>query len=335
VASVCSYALPHLKIGAVRDFYQILTSFGENPEMIHNKSDHFFSINKSTLEYFGITDNYAKVHGPRRDFLFINEANNKITYDDFDNLNQRTHLCTFLDYNPRSEFWVHEQVIPRFKHEFIKSTFRDNPWLPDSELNKILWKFNKPGFENWWRVYGEGEIGILEGQIFTNWHYGEFDEDIPYIFGLDFGFNPDPDTLVKIGIDRKRKLMYWDECFYKNQLGQSVLKDEIKVHVGKDELIVADCAENRLIFDLQSDFNIKPIKKTGTVAQWLRLMQDYEHIITERSYNLAKEFSNYIWDDERAGIPVDASNHEIDAGRYCFMELDTAGKGAIIGMRAF
>jgi phage terminase large subunit len=335
VASVCSYALPHLKIGVVRDLYQILTSFNENPELIHNKSDHYFSISKSTLEYFGITDNYAKVHGPRRDFLFINEANNKITYDDFDNLNQRTHICTFLDYNPRSEFWVHEQVIPKFKHEFIKSTFRDNPWLPDSEINKILWKFNKPGFENWWRVYGEGEVGILEGQIFTNWHYGEFDEDIPYIFGLDFGFNPDPDTLVKIGVDRKRKLMYWDECFYKNQLGQSALKDEIKPYVGKDELIVADCAENRLIYDLQADFNIKPVKKTGTVGQWLKLMQDYEHIITERSYNLAKEFSNYIWDDERAGVPVDASNHGIDGGRYCFMELYSAGKGAIIGMRAF
>jgi phage terminase large subunit len=114
-----------------------------------------------------------------------------------------------------------------------------------------------------------------------------------------------------------------------------VLKDEIKIHVGKNELIVADCAENRLIFDLQSDFNIKPVKKTGTVAQWLRLMQDYEMIITERSHNLAKEFSNYSWSDERAGIPIDAFNHGIDSGRYCYMELYSTGQGAIIGMRSF
>ena len=75
IASVCSYALPHLKIGVIRDLYKIITSFGENPDAIHNRSDHFFKIESSTLEYFGIRDNYSKVHGPRRDILFINECN--------------------------------------------------------------------------------------------------------------------------------------------------------------------------------------------------------------------------------------------------------------------
>lgn len=328
IASVCSYAMPHLKIGIIRNLYKILSDYGENPAAIHNRSDHYFKIGNSTLEYFGIRDNYAKVHGPRRDILFINEANNKVTYDDFDQLNQRTHRCTFLDYNPRSEFWVHERVIPSFDHVLIKSTFRDNPWLPEAELNKILWKAGKPEFANWWRVYGEGEIGILEGQVFINWQYGEFDTSLPYGYGLDFGFHPDPDAMVKVAIDEKRRTIYLDEQFY--HTGQSSDDLHRAVVTGlqdRNSLIVADSADPRMITDLKrrpgesygSTLNIKPVKKDGTVAEWLKIMQDYQFVVTEGSHNLTKELNNYVWNDEKAGIPIDSFNHLIDAMRYYFM----------------
>lgn len=334
--TICSNSMPHLKLGAIDYFKKILLSFGENPEAIHHGTDHYFRVGKSIIEYFGIRDTSEKTLGPRRDFLFINEINNKVEYDDFDFLYGRTHICAFVDFNPRCRFWMHEQVMPQFKNTLIKSNYLDNlNYIPENELANILWKKDKPQFANWWKVFGEGELGMLEGQIFQNWTTGEFDEDLLYMFGLDFGFNPDPDSLIKIAIDRKNKRMYWDECFYLNRLGQSELREQLKKHTGKNELIVADCSENRLIFDLQADFNIRPVKKTGTVAQWLRLMQDYQHIITERSYNLEKEFNNYSWSDKRAGIPIDAFNHLIDGGRYCFMEQCTSGQGAIIGMRSF
>jgi len=328
IASVCSYALPHLKIGVIRDFYKILTAFGQDPDAIHNRSDHFFKIGNSIFEYFGIRDNYSKVHGPRRDILYMNEINNKVTYDDFDNLNQRTHGATFVDYNPRAEFWLQEMVLPNFNHTFIKSTFRDNPWIPNSELNKILWKKDKPQFKNWWKVYGEGETGILEGQVFENWDYGEFDTFLPFGYGMDFGFHPDPDAMVKTAIDEKRKIIYCQEVMYK--AGQST--DELhKAVLSRVEsiknLIVAESATPRTIADLktrkskvtQLALNIHPVKKDGTVAEWLKKMVDYTIIITEDSHNLAKELSNYVWSDEKAGIPIDAWNHLIDAFRYYFM----------------
>ena len=328
IASMCSYALPHLKIGVIRDLYHILTSFGENPEAIHNRSDHFFRIGASTLEYFGIRDNYAKVHGPRRDLLFINEANNKVTYEDFDNLNQRTHKCTFIDFNPRSEFWVHETVMKNFEHEFIHSTFRDNPWLPDSELQKILWKAGKPGFANWWRVYGEGQIGTLEGQILMNWEYGEFDTSLPYGFGLDFGYHPDPDAMVKVAINERRKIIYLDERLYKTGQSSSDLHRSVSAGVENvNDLIIADCADPRMISDLKRTsgesygpgLNIRGVKKDGTVSEWLKILQDYKLVVTEGSKNLTKELNNYVWADTKAGIPVDAWNHLIDAFRYYFM----------------
>ncbi|MBA7486861.1 hypothetical protein ES707_22423 [subsurface metagenome] len=328
VASMCSYALPHLKIGIIRDLYKIMVQFGQDPDAIHNRSDHFFKIGNCTLEYFGIRDNYSKVHGPRRDLLFINEVNNKITYDDFDNLNQRTHLCTWIDYNPRAEFWLHNDVLPHFDYTLIKSTFWDNPWLPQAELNKILFKKDKPQFANWWRVYGEGETGILEGQIFVNWDYGEFDTTLPYSFGLDFGFHPDPDAMVKSAIDEKRKILYWDEVMYQSGQSTDDLNTAVlaRIHDRKD-LIVADSANPRTIEDLKSKtgkvktmpLNVQPVKKVGTVSEWLKKLQDYQIIITKGSYNLAKELSNYVWSDEKAGIPVDAWNHLIDAARYSFM----------------
>jgi len=328
IASVCSYAMPHLKIGAIRDLYQVLTSFGENPGALHNRTDHFFTIGNSTLEYFGIRDNYAKVHGPRRDILYINEANNRVTYDDFDNLYQRTHRCAFLDFNPRSEFWIHDQVMPEFKHTFIQSTFRDNPWLPDAELNKILWKKDKPQFKNWWRVYGEGEVGVLEGQVFQSWEYGDFDTTLPYGYGLDFGYHPDPDAMIKVAIDEKRKLIYLDEKFYSTGQSTGDLKRSVLTAISSlNDLIVADCADPRMIADLKANggrvgslpINIKPVKKDGTVSEWLKSLQDYSLVITEGSHNLAKELSNYVWSDSKAGIPIDAFNHLIDAFRYYVM----------------
>lgn len=326
IFTICSYALPHLKLGAIRDFENILMAFGEQPDKIHNKSDHFFRVGNSIIDYFGIRDNYSKVTGPRRDFLFINEANNKVTYDDYDQLNQRTHGCTFIDFNPKSEFWVHDQVIPHFDHKFIQSTYLDNPHLPESELRKILWKKDKPQFENWWRVYGEGEIGRFEGVIFPNWNYGDFDQTLPALYGLDFGFHPDPDAMIKTAIDRKRKIIYAHECFYKHEQSVGDLKDSIAKNASRSNLIIADSAEPRMIRELQTEFNVRAVSKRETVVSWLRIMQEYQIIITPESHDLAKELNNYIWDDKRAGIPIDDWNHLIDALRYPFMHTHVKKK---------
>lgn len=327
VISVTSYALPHLKLGAIRDFDKILVSFGENPAEISNRTENVYRVGNSVIEFFGIENNLAKVHGPRRDILYINEANKKITYEVFDQLHTRTRRCTIIDYNPTSRFWVHTEVIPNFKHAYIHSTWRNNPYLSPVEVQKIMSKYGKKGFENWVKVYGDGEIGVLEGQIFTNWRIGEFDDTLPYGYGLDFGYHPDPDAMVKEAVDEKRKKIYLDECFY--ETGQStdeLRKAVLRVIPSANSLIVADCADPRTIQDLRKKdgparlgLNVVPVKKDGTVSEWLKKMQGYELIVTERSANIQEELSNYLWSDTRAGIPIKAFNHLIDASRYFFM----------------
>jgi len=318
IFTITSYALPHLKIGAIRDFENILRSAGENIDAIHNKTDKFFRIGESIVEYFGIRD--SKGVGPRRDYLYVNEINNRIDYQDFDHLFQRTHICTWIDYNPRNEFWLHDEVLPHFKHELIKSTFLDNPYLPKGETRSILAKKDNPKFANWWRVYALGEMGKFEGVIFPNWEYGEFNPDgLSVRFGLDFGFHPNPDSMVKVAINTKQKVIYLDECFYSFGQLPSELEENVGRYAGRNDLIIADSADPRMIANLKKSFNIQEVKKTGTIAEWIRLMQDYRFVITYDSHNTAKEFNNYVWDDRKAGIPIDAWNHQIDAARYVFM----------------
>lgn len=316
----CSYALPHLKMGVISDFDNIiLPSFGEIvAEVKSSPSQPVYKIGRSEINCYGVEGNLAMAHGPRRDILFINEVNRKITYEVFDQLFSRSRV-TLIDYNPDAEFFLHEKVLPYIPHVKIHSTFLDNPYLPAGELNNILMKKDKAQFSNWWRVYGLGLLGKLEGAIFTNWKYGEFDTTLPYLFGLDFGFTH-PDAMLKVAIDHKHKKIYCDEKIYKSGNSYDDLKRLITDYATNKDLIAADCAEARMVNELSRFLNIRPVnKKAMTIAESIKVIQGYELIITPSSYNLAKELNNYLWNDKKAGIPIDAFNHLIDCLRYAFM----------------
>lgn len=319
--TVCSYALPHLKQGAMADWENILKSFGVNIEAIKNKSESTYQINNSMVEFFGLESNEAKAHGPRRDILFINEVNRRVSYEVYDHLASQTQECVFLDFNPYISGWLQEIVMPHSEHVLIKSTYLDNPYLPINERQNIEMKRDKPEFAMWYKVYGLGEMGSLAGAILQNWSYGEFDTSLSYAYGLDFGFR-DQDAMVKVAIDRKRQVIYCDEAIYKSGNSTDQLRQMIASHVRRNDLIIADCANPRTISELRRYFNIVPVNKTRwTIAEALKMMQDYSIVITEGSSNLAKELDNYIWHDKKSGVPVDQYNHLIDGIRYVFQHF--------------
>jgi phage terminase large subunit len=313
VISVVSRALPHLRLGAMRDFDNIIQSYGMSLN-VKNRTESYYKIGHSIIEFFG-ADQIDKVHGPSRDILFINEAN-FVKFEVFDMLNVRTNGTVFVDFNPTRRFWVHD-FIGKEGVVFLKSTYKDNELLPAKIKERIEAKKDNP---SWWRVYGEGEIGIAEGSIFTNWKYGEFPAG-KYGFGLDYGFYPDPDALVKVCIDEIGKKMYLKECIYTNFNGTEELREKMLDFVGINDVVVAECATPRTNYDLKKTFHgIKPVSKTKTIGEWLRVMQDYEIIITPDSYNIEMELSNYVWSDKRNGVPMDGFNHSIDAARYYLMD---------------
>lgn len=313
--TIAAYALPHLKAGAMRDMDASLVELGINPSSVKNITESIYYLRESTIEFVGIEGNEARVTGPRRDILYINEANKRIRYEVFELMNSRTAEATFIDFNPAREFWFHDKIVPNFKYILIKSTFKDNPFLPVRERENILSKKNKPGFANWWKVYGEGELGQLEDAILTNWKIGEFDSSLPYGYGLDFG-SKHPDALVKCAVDKKNMKLYWKEEIYQNGLSTDQLAAIVRSRNVGSKLIVADSAAKRTIQDLKSKgFNIDGVKK-GEIVDDVKMLWDFEIIVDPDSVNLQKNLNNWIWLDKKGEIPIDEEDDLIDAARY-------------------
>lgn len=166
---------------------------------------------------------------------------------------------------------------------------------------------------------------VSEGVIFTNWETGAFDNSLPYGYGQDFGFSIDPDTLVKVAVDKKLKRVYIHECYYNNKQlsSEELYQVDSSLIDAPNALIVADSAEPRLIEDLRrKGLNIRACEKgAGSVSAGISRLLEYTLVVTPQSYNVMRELKNYAWNDRKAGVPQDNNNHAIDAIRYIFMQL--------------
>jgi phage terminase large subunit len=318
--SIVSESLPHLKRGAMRDFQNILISMNLYNDAMHNKSNNEFTIGNSKVEFFS-ADSSSKLRGARRDILYINEANN-IDKNSFDELSIRTKQTTFLDYNPVSEFWVHQHLLNNtsIDIEFIKSTFRDNDFLDDNIVKDI--ERRKETDYEWYKVYGLGEIGNLEGVIFSNYNIvKELPESPKRILGCDFGFTNDATAIVDIRYSDGE--IFIDELLYQTDLTNNQIAKFITSDIDlKSVVMICDSAEPKSIAELQM-FGVRCIpadKGADSIRNGIDLMKQYKINITERSINLIKEIRNYRWKTDRTGkslnVPIDIWNHCIDASRY-------------------
>lgn len=316
--SVVSESLPHLKRGCIRDFQDILgDSFDEES---WNKTDGVYTLpNGSIIEFFGV-DNVSKVHGSARDRLFINEAQN-IPYAIALQLFVRTRSTIFYDYNPTHEFWAHTDIQPRENCIHIHSTYKDNDFLSAEQVAEIE---NQRKNLNWWRVYGEGKVGQLEGVIFDFETIDEMPQDgVVVVYGMDFGFTNDPTTLIKVAIDTKRKICYLRECCYrKGMLNADIAAAMDAEGIAKNSTMVfADCAEPKTIEELhRAGWNVKPCYKGTRKAEQLQAMRGYDIKVTKDSINLLREMRGYVWDKDKDGNllnePIGINDHCIDAARY-------------------
>ena len=206
----------------------------------------------------------------------------------------------------------------------IATEYLNDSWLKKAEKHRLKAEEAENKYKtHYYHNYIGGWLERAEGVIFEHWKEGVFDESLPYCYGLDEGYSPDPATLVKIAIDHKRKIVYWKELFYETELATGVLLGKIKDSISRrKDLIIAD-DKGRLIADGRNiGLNmIKPYKYKDSVSGGIKKMLDYTHVIDKESYNIKREMNNYVWNDKKASIPVDDFNHSIDAGRYAFERL--------------
>ncbi len=318
--SVVSESFPHLKRGAIRDFRNIMEEHKYWDDKSWNETDHIYKFGTTKLEFFS-ADQPGKVRGPRRDVLFINEANN-IPYETFDQLEVRTRKIIWLDWNPVSEFWWYADVLPKRDVDFLILTYKDNEGL-DPEIVKSIEarKDNK----NWWKVYGEGLLGDAEGRIYKGWV--QLDEIPPEARlkrkGLDFGYSNDETGLVDVYV--WNNAFIWDELLYRKGVSNKDIALVIKQT--NDALVIGDSAEPKSIDEIGSyGVSILPSQKgPGSVLQGIQYVQDQTIYVTKRSINIWKEYRNYLWLTDKNGKiinePQDFMDHLLTAGRYAMESL--------------
>lgn len=319
--SVVSETFPHLKRGAIRDFLYIMNEHKYYKDQNWNKTDFIYTFETgSKLEFFS-ADQPGKVRGPRRDGLFINEANN-VSYEIYTQLEVRTKNIIWLDWNPVQEFWWYTEVLNKQECDFITLTYKDNEGL-DSQIVAAIEA--RRGNKNWWKVYGLGELGMTEGIVYP--HFQSIDE-IPIDArlvrkGLDFGYTNDPTAILDVY--EWNNSYIWDELMYRKGLSN---KDIADVLINSDKaLTVADSAEPKSIDEIISyGVSVIPSQKgQGSVLQGIQYVQDQKIFVTKRSTNIWHEQRNYLWLTDKEGKiinePSPIFNHLMDAGRYAMESL--------------
>ena len=308
----------------MKDFFDILKRDELYDIKQHNMTDHKYMIGTNTIEFFGV-DDYTKVTGAGRDFLFINECNN-INWAIFQQLQLRTRQLTFLDYNPTHHFWVHSQLLHQDNVGYIHSTYLDNPYVSQNTVD--LLNRSKETDPNFYNVYALGLVGSNEGLVFTNWTITEpFPEWDKTIYGLDFGFTNDPTTCV--GLFKKDGEIYVDEVFYgigMTNLDISNYLTTNNLRKGYDE-IYADSAEPKSIDELhRRGWNVKPsIKGPDSVQKGIDLLKQHKINVSKRSVNLIKELRSYQWIKDKDGNWINKAggpDHCIDCMRYALVATE-------------
>jgi len=322
--TICRLTMGSLKNTVFLDFKEILENLGLWETDNFFKSEMVYQLNKNRIEFKNLDDD-MKIRGAKRDYLYINEAN-EISQAVWKQLIFRTTNKIILDYNPSSEFhWIYDEVIPREDADFQISTYLDNPFL-SSELVKEIERL-KDIDPNYWRVYGLGERGIGEATIFPNWElWKEQEPQGAVYYGLDFGFNH-PSTIVKTIIFDGG--IYSEEIMCESGLTTADIIDKLLELGAKEEKweIYADCSRPEIIQEIyRVGINIHPtIKGANSVRQGIDYIKRNKLFIEKGSTNLIKELKSYSWKTTKDGRtldePVKLNDDCIDAMRYSLNSL--------------
>lgn len=329
--TICRKTYPALRTSAMRDFIDILRTYEMYDDNAHNKSSAEYRLNGNLVEFISL-DQPQKVRGRKRDLLFINEAN-ELHWEDWQQLTFRTTERIILDYNPSDEFhWIYEKVKTRDDADFHITTYKHNPFLPESIKQEI--RLLKSTDEQYWQIYGLGQVGMGKATIFQYTPIENVPADAQFLsYGMDFGYTNDPTTLM--AVYRKDQKLYINELIYETGMTNRDISNRLKsLEIDRRAEIYADSAEPKSIDEIRTmGFNVRPSTKgRDSVNIGIDMLKRFNIFITKTSTNTIKEFRNYKWKQDKNGAvlntPVDLYNHTTDAVRYaCYNKLSRPNFG--------
>lgn len=314
IITVAGQDIPNLKKGAIRDAQAIVanSSLLQSYVSSYNKSDRIYYFNNgSILEFTSYSDEQDAKSG-KRDYLFLNEANG-IQYMVAWQLIIRTRKKVFIDYNPTSKFWVHDNILTRNDAKQIISDHRHNPFLPQ-ELHEEIEGIED---EELWKVYARGLTGQIKGLIYPKYNLIDaIPATVKTCLGLDFGFNHKM-ALVETG--RWENRIFSNELVYRTEMTTGELIGEMKeLGISRQTPIYADSARPDAIKEIRNaGFNCLPADKS--VVDGINFIKQHQHWVTRGSKGLIKEINQYKW-KEKDGVtldePVKFMDDAMDAMRY-------------------
>jgi len=328
--TIARKTFPALVATTMKDVIAQLDEMGIYDEQFHNKATHTFTYPKtgSQIEFLAV-DQPMKVRSRKRHYLWMNEAN-EFKLEDFRQLALRTSKMIFMDYNPSYQFhWIYDEVLPRKDCIIHRSSYKDNPFLPKSIVNEIEGYKDKD--QNYWKIYGLGERGLAESNIYTHW---ELVNELPEKYdrrhyGLDFGFN-NPTALIEVR--EKDKDLYWKEHIYQSHLTNDDLIDLMNsLGIDKSTTIFSDTEPARIEAIERAGYSIESADKD--VKAGIDYVKSHKFYITKDSINLQKEAKSYSWktkDGKSTDDPVKVNDHGMDAGRYASLPFTDEGGDAVI-----
>jgi phage terminase large subunit len=316
ICSVVTDTFPNLRTGAIRDFETICLKDGI--QYTGTKTPFVYKVGLWTFEFFSV-DVESKGLGSRRDRLFINEAN-RIPWKTARQLISRTRVERIFDFNPAARFWAHTQFVEVEDCSFIKLTYKDNECLPVEEVKSIEkhspWGSNPD--PNYWRVYGLGEVGFVEGQILNYKAFKELPEaEYQTAYGIDWGWQ-DPMTAVKVWVDHEKKRLYWKQIFYASHAKEDDLFDTIKNDY-EDEVVLCDHDPRAVLAARNAGLKAMNASKK-TIKGRIKTVKQYQLFIHSDSTDLLREADNWKYQVKKDVIidypDQSCEDHAIDAAMY-------------------
>lgn len=327
-----------MRLTVIKDFVKVMKSFGVFVEARFLAGTLYRFPNGSFIKFVGL-DKEDIGKGLRGDVLYVNEAD-KVNFETYREIASRfKHI--YVDFNPNAMFWAHEHLIPRADCDFLKLTFQDNEFLDQGERDEILLYYEQGyGLEydptdpdandyeiinkywaNKWRVYGLGEVGILEGAVYENWDVLDELPDEARVLGIgvDFGWiNPQ----AAVAVYEWNGYRVYDEISYGSREGCKVMAEDIHKRGLEDEVAYCDNAAPQLIQELV-DYGVNACAcygKTGLINYAVEKMNKQRFYITARSVNLKNELLGYVWATDSkgkpTGKPIKINDHGMNAIQY-------------------
>jgi len=178
-----------------------------------------------------------------------------------------------------------------------------------------------------------GEPTGIERRIYKDW---AIIDEIPHEarlerYGLDFGYTNDPTSIVAIYYYNGGYIL--DEITYSKGLSNKQIADILKNY--PKALVIADSAEPKSIDEIHSyDIDIVGAEKgADSIRNGISVVQSQRVSVTKRSSNIIREYSNYLFMEDRDGkivnVPEAGFDHALDAVRYGLVSLVKDGSTGI------